>query len=45
LDQWGSSLAIETFASFDISCVLPNIWAEQSAGTSLLSYGDARQTW
>ena len=35
LDRWGSSLAIETFASFDI-------WAEQSASTSLMSYGDGR---
>jgi hypothetical protein len=30
LDRWGSTLAIETFASFDI-------WAEQSASTSLMS--------
>ena len=37
LDRWGSSLAIETFVSF-------NIWAEQSASTSLMSYGDGRQT-
>ena len=37
LDRWGSSLAIETFASFDI-------WAEQSASTSLMSNGDGRQT-
>ena len=44
LDRWGSLLAIETFTSFDNTCVLPNIWAEQSASTSLMSYGDGRQT-
>ena len=44
LDRWGSSLAIETFASIDSTCVLPNIWAKQSASTSLMSYKDGRQT-
>ena len=37
-------LAVETFASFDSTCVLPNIWAVKSASTSLMSYGDGRQT-
>jgi hypothetical protein len=40
----GSSLAIETFASFDSTCLLPNIWAEQIANTSLMSYGAGKQS-
>ncbi len=32
--RWGSTLSIETFAIFN-SRVLPNIWSEQSACTSL----------
>jgi hypothetical protein len=43
LDRQGSSLNIETFAIFNITGVLPNIWAEQSASTSLMTYGDERQ--
>jgi hypothetical protein len=44
LDRQWSSLNIETFAIFNSTCVLPNIWAEQSASTSLMSYGDGWQT-
>ena len=33
--RWGSLLNIETFASFNSTCVLPNIWPEQSVCTSL----------
>ena len=33
-------LPFANFDSFNSTCVLPNIWAEQSLSTSLMSYGD-----
>ena len=32
--RWGSLLNIEKFTSFNSTCVLPNIWTEQSVCTS-----------
>ena len=33
--RWGSTPTIETFAIFNSTCVLTNIWSEQSVCTSL----------